>query len=203
MWLANRFAFDIFVIFFLLSPNPRPMRKLKLFIASSLDGYIARPNGAIDWLPTDGNDYGYHDFMATIDTTLMGGKTYRDVLSFGEFPYTHLENYIFTRHRGMKKMHNVKFVSDQICHFTRDLKRQAGKDIWLIGGGEIIAELYNVGLIDEYIISIIPVILGKGIPLFISLERQENLKLTHSVSYPSGVVQVTYQIAKMNVRNWS
>jgi dihydrofolate reductase len=170
------------------------MRKLKLFIASSLDGYIARPDGGLDWLPTDGDDYGYHDFIANIGTTLMGGKTYRDVLTFGEFPYKNLENYVFSRSRDLKKIPGVKFVSDHITTFTRDLKTQPGKDIWLIGGGEIIAELYNAGLVDEYIISFIPIILGKGIPMFLSLERPENLQLTDSKTYPTGVVQLTYEV---------
>ncbi|MFN7115697.1 MAG: dihydrofolate reductase family protein [Saprospiraceae bacterium] len=169
------------------------MRKIKLFIASSLDGFIARPDGALDWLPTDGNDYGYHDFITTIDTTLMGGKTYRDVLKFGEFPYKNLQNFVFTRDRAIKKNPNVKFVPEQICHFTQTLKNQAGKDIWLIGGSEIIAELYNTHLIDEYIITIIPTILGRGIPLFTALKKQAYLQLTNVKSYPSGVVQLLYR----------
>lgn len=179
------------------------MRKLKLFIASSLDGFIARPDGALDWLPDDGDDYGYNDFIATVDTTLMGGKTYRDVLSLPKFPYMNLDNYVFTRQKNIKKDVNVKFVSDQICQFTRDLKIKAGKDIWLVGGGEIIAEMYNVGLIDEYVIATIPVILGKGIPLFFSLDRQENLQLIDSKSYPSGVVQLTYKVTRSVLRNWN
>ena len=168
------------------------MRKLKLFIASSLDGYIARPDGAIDWLPTDGNDYGYHDFIDTIDTTLMGGKTYRDVLRFGEFPYANLENYVFTRSRAMKKATNVQFVSEDICRFTRVIKNQSGKSIWLIGGSEIITALYNEKLIDEYIVAIIPTILGRGIPMFFDLKQQEKLQLINSKAYPSGVVQLAY-----------
>lgn len=171
------------------------MRKIKLFIATSLDGYIARPDGAVDWLPTDGNDYGYQDFISTIDTTLMGGKTYRDVLSFGVFPYAQLENYIFTRNRGMKKAPNVKYVSGDIAKFTHALKSEAGKDIWLIGGSEIITEIYNQGLIDEYIITVIPIILGKGIPMFFALEKQAILKLIGSKVYPSGVVQLSYKVA--------
>lgn len=170
------------------------MRKLKLFIASSLDGCIARPDGAIDWLPTDGNDYGYQDFIRTIGTTLMGGKTYRDVLRFGTFPYAQLENYVFTRNRKMKKAPNVKFVSDDICEFTRNLKKGSGSGIWLIGGSEIITELYNEQLIDEYVVTIIPIILGKGIPMFYGLEKQEKLKLTGSKSYASGVVQLSYEV---------
>ncbi len=175
------------------------MRKIKLFIASSLDGFIARPDGSLDWLPNDGNDYGYNDFITTIDTTLMGGKTYRDVLTFGDFPYKNLQNFVFTRNRSIKKKPYVKFISEQICQFTHTLKTQTGKDIWLIGGGEIIAELFNANLIDEYIITLIPVILGKGIPLFISLNKQAQLNLIDVKHFPTGVVQLYYQTAQVSL----
>ncbi len=168
------------------------MRKIKLFIACSLDGYIAGPNEEIDWLFSD-NDYGYSEFYASIDTTLNGYKTYEKTLSFGEFPYTGKKNYVFTRQSNRPEHEQIQYIQGDIVAFTRNLKQQQGKDIWLVGGGEIISILYNYKLIDEYIIAIHPIILGNGIPLFVDLKIRQDLQVADCKSYPSGLVQIFYQ----------
>jgi dihydrofolate reductase len=167
------------------------MRKIKLFIACSLDGFIAGPNGEIDWLFTDG-DYGYSDFYKSIDSTLNGYKTYEKTLEFGEFPYKGKKNYVFTRQPGRQGGARVQFITTDPAAFTRQLKAQPGKDVFLVGGGEIIRLLYAERLIDEYCIAFHPVILGAGIPLFSNLAGRQPLRLTDCKSYPSGLVQVTY-----------
>lgn len=143
------------------------MRKVILFIATSLDGYVARRDGSIDWLYTEG-DFGYQEFLASIDTTLMGGVTYREVLGFGEFPYKDgsIKNYVFTRRPESMPGEYVEFVSSDIPEFVRALKQQPGKNIWLMGGGQINTVLLNAGLVDEMRIFLHPVILGDGIPVF-------------------------------------
>ena len=112
------------------------MRKLKLYIATSLDGYIAGPNGEIDWLDIGGDaDHGYQEFYASIDTTLMGNSTYPLTLTV-EFPYPDKTNYFFTKGTPPQDTAHVQFVSGDIAAFVRSLKEQPGKDIWLVGGGQ-------------------------------------------------------------------
>jgi dihydrofolate reductase len=170
------------------------MRKIKLYIASSLDGYIAREDGSVDWLPTEG-DYGYKKFCASIDTILMGRKTYDQILEFGEYPYSGKKAYIFTKNTKTKKDINVKFVSD-VIDFTKGLVRSPGKDIWIVGGAEIITIFLNSDLIDEIILTIIPTVIGKGIPLFKDIKKEVKLQLVKSNEYKGGLVQLHYKLSR-------
>ena len=143
------------------------LRRLKLYIAASLDGYIAGPNGEIDWLETGGGlDYGYSDFYASIDATLMGRATYEVTQTVEEFPYPDKTNYVFTRNPAVSGKANVRFVSGDIASFARGLKTEEGQDIWLVGGGRINAVMLNADLIDDIILTVFPLVLGCGIPLF-------------------------------------
>ena len=169
------------------------MRKVILFIATSLDGYIARKDGAIDWLFTDG-DYGYQEFYQSIDTTLTGNATYQQTLTFAEFPYPGKTNYVFTRNPNQASNDQVTFVSSDISDFVHQLKQQNGKDIWLVGGGQINTILLNAGLIDEMIVSIHPIILGDGIALFVGQPREKKMTLVAVKSFDSGLIQLHYQI---------
>ncbi|NVO21308.1 MAG: dihydrofolate reductase [Bacteroidetes bacterium] len=168
------------------------MRRVKLFIATSLDGYIARKDGGIDWLFTDG-DYGYADFYASIDTTLTGRKTYELILTFGDFPYPGKTNYIFSRAGSWGSAEQVTFVDEDVAAFVERLKKQEGRDIWLVGGAEIVSALERAGLIDDYIISVHPIILGDGISLFSDAGLNQSIELVSTGSFPSGLVQLTYR----------
>ncbi|MGI0019677.1 MAG: dihydrofolate reductase family protein [Nitrososphaera sp.] len=167
------------------------MRKVKLFIASSLDGFIAGEDGSIDWLFDDA-DYGYAQFYDSIDAVLVGRKTYEQAAGFGEYPFRGKQVYVFTRSPG-KKDGNVEFVADA-AGFTQKMVGKQGGDAWLVGGAEIITSLLNAGLVDEIILSIHPVILGKGIPLFKDIEGRHGLKLVDSKAYPSGLAQLRYKV---------
>ncbi|XOV93370.1 MAG: dihydrofolate reductase family protein [Bacteroidota bacterium] len=175
------------------------MRALKLYIASSIDGYIARPDGDVKWLEDKdfmipGEDFGYHEFLKTIDTTLMGGETYRIVLGFGiPWPYPDKVNYVFSR-KDNPPDKNVSFVKDDIVGFVKNLKYQEGKDIWLVGGGQINTLLMDQGLVDEMIISVMPIILGKGIPMFTESDQSTKYKLASTKAYISGVIQLVYKL---------
>jgi dihydrofolate reductase len=136
------------------------MRKIILYIASSLDGYIARENGDIDWLP-ENTASGYDEFYKTIDMVVMGKKTYEQVLTFGAYPYKDKKSYVFTRNNDPPKDKNTEFVSD-VDKFVKENMSNPGKNIWLVGGSEIISPFLNRGFVDEIILSIIPVILGNG-----------------------------------------
>ena len=168
------------------------MRNLILYSAASLDGYIAGPDHETDWLFTAG-DYGYATFYNSIDTTVSGYNTYKLALSFSSFPYPDKTNFVFSRHQHSQVNSPVKFIPDDPAEFIRELKNKPGKDIWLVGGGQINTIMLNSYLIDEMIISIHPIILGDGIPLFAGSPVRNDLILTDSLSYPDGLVQVTYK----------
>ncbi|MFD1140358.1 dihydrofolate reductase family protein [Larkinella insperata] len=167
------------------------MRNVKLFIATSLDHFIAGPNGEIDWLFTDG-DFGYSAFMETVDTTLMGNETFKLTASFGDFPYKSLTNYVFTRNSDAPEEPYVNFVSGDIAAFVAELKQQPGKDIFLVGGGQINTLLLEAGLIDELQVFIHPIILGQGIPLFRPTKKMHAWQLVESRSFERGLVELHY-----------
>lgn len=177
------------------------MRKIKLYIAISLDGKIAGVEGEVDWLDQLPNpeqlDYGYFDFYANIDTVLMGNKTYQQVLGFDvPYPYPGMESYVFTQNTELKDDENVTYITKDIPQFLQTLKEKQGKDIWLIGGGEVNSLLIKSGLIDELWVHVMPIVLGAGIPLFAEGIEKTFLKLTDSKTYPTGVVGLTYQVVK-------
>ncbi|WP_162051566.1 dihydrofolate reductase family protein [Pontibacter pamirensis] len=172
------------------------MRKTVLYIAASLDGYIARPDGSTAWLHDEiytikGEDFGYSEFLQTIDTTLMGHSTYKVVLGFDmPFPYPDKANYVFSRSSGHTDTEHVKYISTDAAEYIQKLKQKPGKDIWLIGGGQLNTLLLNHNLIDEIILTYVPRVLGEGIPLFAPGAQETKLKVHSSKSYDNGFVQV-------------
>ncbi|MDZ7959137.1 MAG: dihydrofolate reductase family protein [Aulosira sp. DedQUE10] len=168
------------------------MRKIRLFIASSLDGYIARTSGEVDWLFTD-QDYGYTEFFDQVDTVLIGSKTYHQLLGFGEYPYRGKKGFIFSNTIQGKTDNNVEFVGGDLKGFINTLRQLRGRDIWLVGGGQIIHYFISHGLIDELILSIHPIILGDGISLIYKDASLETLlELKNVKTYDSGLLQLTY-----------
>jgi len=157
------------------------MRKIKLFIASSLDGYIAREDGNIDWLPQSGNS-GYDEFYKTIDTVIMGRKTYEQILTFGKYPYEGQKSYVFTKNTEIKKDGNIEFVFETE-KLVKELLSSSGKDVWLVGGADLISTFLNFDLIDDIILSIIPIVLGKGIPLFKNIQKEIKFELVKTTEY--------------------
>lgn len=146
-------------------------RKIVCYIAESLDGYIATEDDSLDWLfKVEGEgDAGYADFMETIDTVVMGRRTYDWVMEMekGEYPYVGIKSYIYSRSvPAGKPFGDVEFIDTEIPIFADKLKSTPGKNIWVIGGSELLAAFMEAGLIDEFVISIAPVVIGSGIPLF-------------------------------------
>ncbi|CAF3293249.1 unnamed protein product [Rotaria socialis] len=174
------------------------MRKVILYTAISIDGFIAREDGNIDWLSTfdDGanDDHDYKLFYENIDVTLMGNKTYQQVLTFPvPFPYPDKKNYVFS-HEKQKSNEFVEFVNDDIYEFINHLKKQPGKDIWLVGGAQLNQLLLSFGLIDEIIMTIIPIALGKGISIFGQQSIEQKFKYSDSKIFSTGCVQIKYTI---------
>lgn len=174
------------------------MRKIVLFIAMSLDGYIADTDGKVDWLAGQDNDVesddSYTDFVKTVDTVIMGWTTYRQIveeLSPGQWVYDSLQSYVIT-HRDCVQDSNVTFVSEDPCTLVNGLKQTDGKDIWVCGGADIVHQLMQNNLIDIYSISIIPTILGNGIRLFDVIDQTIDLRFISSKS-SNGIVELVYQ----------
>ena len=156
-------------------------RKIVLYIAASLDGYIATKEHSLNWLfAVEGEgDNGYSVFIETVDTLLMGRTTYDWVMDYekGKFPYPGRECYVFSNTKNGSDT-NVRYVSGDITPFIKDLKAKTGKRIWLVGGGELIAAFLREQLVDEIILTVAPVLLGTGIPLFKAIPVQNTLQLT-------------------------
>ena len=173
------------------------MASVLLYIAISIDGYIAKKDGSVDWLSVvDGSDsdYGYYTFYDSVDALIMGSKTYQQILDFGEWPYAGKPSYIFTRQALESSRDDVIFVSEGPLDVMRRLEAEGMKRVWMVGGGQIIASFIKNGLIDEYIISIIPTILGEGIPLFQAPLPEMSLEVVESTLYSSsGLLQVHYK----------
>ena len=124
----------------------------------------------------------------------MGKKTYNQILTFGSYPYQDKKSYVFTRNNDQTKNKNIEFVSD-IDKLIKDIISSSGKNIWLIGGAEIISSFLNHGFVDEIILSIIPVVLGKGIPLFKNIQKEIKLELIKTTNYDK-LVELHYKVSK-------
>lgn len=155
-------------------------RNLVLFIATSLDGYIATKDESLEWLfKVEGEgDNGFTEFYETVDTVLMGKKTFDWVMKqdIKEFPYKNKECYVFTR-SSVEDTEFVKFVNDDVTNFIHKLKHKEGKNIWIVGGGELLHSFVQEDLVDEFIITTAPTVIGKGIPLFKEGDYQLDLSL--------------------------
>ena len=183
----------------------RTGRKIIVCIATSADGYIARPDGDVEWLNRRPRtvDYGLREFYPTIDTILWGRKTYDWALNYyakmgkkeGMFD-TKLANYVFSRNPPERAAPGVRFVSEPVQAFAQRLRATPGKQIWMMGGGELIASFLDAGEIDEFDIHVIPVFIGEGIPLIAPRHRDVPLRLLLSRNYPDGVVRLHYEVAR-------
>lgn len=171
-------------------------RSLVLFIATSLDGFITAENESLEWLfKVEGEgDNGYSEFFSTVDTILMGKKTYDWVMRHedGEFPYKNKECYVFTR-SDMEDTDEVKFINEELVGFTDRLKEQEGGRIWLVGGGDLLHSFLKEKLVDELIVTVAPTILGKGIPLFKQGDYQLELFLKQSRRF-NQFVELHYEV---------
>jgi dihydrofolate reductase len=173
------------------------MRKVTFGGANSLDNFIARPNHAVDWLLWGKEAAAVmKDYWKTIDTILMGRKTYEVALRSGQGGGSSpgMTTYVFSRTLPERSDGGVRVIRQDAAEFVRDLKEQEGKDICLMGGGELARPLFEAGLIDEIGFNIHPVLLGSGIPLFHPMSRQIDLELRECRAFQNGCVYVTYRV---------
>ena len=182
------------------SPAPSDGRKVIVHIAASVDGYIARPDGDLDWLtsrPAPKGFYGIDAFMRSVDTLLLGRKTYDASLRLGGNFDSKRRTIVFSRRAAPADAPpGVEFTSDDVDACVRRLRAQPGKDIWLMGGGELIASFLDAQAIDEFVVSVVPVFIGDGIPLIARRHRHVRLELHSVEQFEDGLVQLHYRVSR-------
>jgi dihydrofolate reductase len=174
------------------------MRKITFGCANSLDNFIARNDGGLDWLMwSDEVMELMKDYWTKVDTVLMGRKTYEFALAQSKGkknPYPEIKSYVFSKTWEAKKDDDVEIVTSDAVEFVRNLKQQDGKEICLMGGGEFAKTMFEAKLIDEIGFNIHPVLLGSGIPLFLEMKEQINLELIECKTLKNGCVVVSYRV---------
>jgi len=177
-----------------------PGRKIIVNIATSADGYVARPDGNLDWLterPAPKGFYGLPAFEKSIDAKILGRKTFDRSVELGARFGSGATHYVFSRKTPPKSVpKGVHFVTESIAAFAERLRAEDGKNIWMMGGGEIIASFLDAGAIDECILTVVPVFIGDGIPLIAPRHRQTPLVLLSVQQFPNGVVQLHYEVQR-------
>ncbi len=166
------------------------MRKVILGLGISIDGYIARLNGEVDFLFMP-KDYSMASFFATIDTAIMGRKTLD--AAGGSFSGSPMTAYVFSRSKPPGKHGGVSFTDKSPATFIRELRKHPGKNIWLMGGGELARDFLKADLVDELYLGVVPVLLGEGIPLFPSKFPQRDFSLVENKTYSKGLIALTYK----------
>ena len=168
------------------------MARVILYVASSVDGYIAGPKGEVDWLFQD-QDYGYSAFIADVGMVVMGRITYEEILRLGDYPFSDMDGCVFSRTRAGERDANVRFLSGDIPAVVAELKEGLEKNVWLVGGGQLTREFLQHDLIDEIVLSVHPTILGEGIPLFPPSTPMRGLTLVGCQTFDTGLAQLTYR----------
>ena len=175
-------------------------RRIVAQLAVSADGYIARKDGGIDWLerPMPKGAYGLARFFASVDTVLWGRTTFDEAVARGHYGgpggfAAKMKNYVFTHRPHDQAPKGVEFVNEPIAPFAKRLRAKPGKDIWMMGGGGVIASFLDAGEIDDVVLAVIPTFIGEGIPLIAPARRTVPLKLHATKAFPDGVVRLHYR----------
>src|ERR1700752_27715 len=179
------------------------MRKIVLGLGISIDGYIARPDGAVDFLFMPKDYSGVPS--ATVDTVIMGRKTLEAALKMGDgkFDSGGLATYVFSHTQLPGEREGLTFLNESPATFVNKLRKRPGKNIWLMGGGELARDFLKADLVDELYIGVVPVLLGKGIPLFPSGFPQRNFSLIENKTYSKGMIALRYQRVRTKTKRRS
>ena len=171
------------------------MRRIRYSVAMSLDGYIAGPNGENDWIIMD-PDIDFSAFFSQYDTLLIGRGTYEPMVESGRAGMPGMKAYVISTTLRQEDHPHVTIINENVNERVAALREEAGKDIWLFGGGILFQSLLDAGLVDGVEVAIIPVILGEGIPLLPSGLNHAKLQLTsHRIYEKSGIVLLTYTVS--------
>jgi dihydrofolate reductase len=174
------------------------MRKIIAYLATSADGFIARPTGAVDWLDRKHppGDYGMPAFYRSVDTVIMGRKTWEIGRRLGQPLYPGKVNYVLSRTRQRSAVEGITFLRGSVGRIAARVRRTPGRDIWLVGGAEVFGAFLDAGQLDQLIIHVVPVLIGAGIPLLAPRHREVPLRLLSSRRFSDGVVRLQYAIAR-------
>jgi dihydrofolate reductase len=172
------------------------MGKVVVFIATSLDGFIARKNDDISWLDPfsgGGEDYGYQEFIRNIGTAVMGARTYEQSIIHPERLLIGLKNYVLTgRPLPVAPGIDTEFWDGPLTGLVKKIRQESDRDVYVVGGGQVVSRFLDEGLVDEICQFIVPVILKEGIPLYTGLRQECTLDLIEAVPYRSGIVKLRY-----------
>lgn len=171
------------------------MRPVIYSVACSLDGYIAREDGSYDWIPHE-QDHGLGEFFSSVDTALIGRRTHDLMVQVGQPVFPGMTNYVYTRSPDPPWRKGVQWVTTDAAEHVRELRTQTGRKIWLAGGSDFARTLLDAGLVDELRMAVVPILLGKGIPLFAQLSREWPLRLMEEKPFGDGVVRLFYQFRR-------
>lgn len=177
----------------LMTKKDRP--QISIYIAMSIDGYIARKNGNLDWLQyghTGDEDYGFKNFINSIDALILGRNTYEVVSGFDEWPYKG-KRVIVLSHTLTEVRKEAELFSGQMTDLTSMLYSEGIKRVW-VDGGITVSKFLEAGLVDDITLSVIAMVLGSGIPLFSTMNQEHKCRLISTQAYPSGLVQLKYEI---------
>lgn len=166
------------------------------FVAASLDGFIATPDGGVTWLDpfqSGGDDAGYAEFYSTVDALVMGSRTYEQVLRFGDWPYPGKPCWVCSRRQLTVARPEIRVTAEPPTGLAARLQAEGHRRVWLVGGGQLAGAFRAGRLLDQYIVSIIPVLLGGGISLSSPMGGEERLELQATRTFSSGIVQLTYR----------
>ena len=175
--------------------SPSRKRKVVLGLGISLDGYIARLDGSVDFLFMP-KDYSMGPFIHSMDTAVLGRKTYDDVLKMGGTFTGPIKYFVFSNTLPLGERNGVRFTNDSPRAVIAEIRKNPGKDIWLMGGGILIREFLKEDLVDELYLGVVPTLLGEGIPLFPSGFPQREFELVENKSYSQGLLALRYERCK-------
>ena len=174
--------------------------RVTLYIAASIDGFVADDEGGVGWLDEFGQDAentdtvdAYEDFFASVDCLVVGATTYEQILTFGEWPYEDRPTYVFTHRDLPRATEAVSFVDGDIGSLATELRREY-EHVWLVGGAQLARAFLADGQVDELRLSLVPVLLGSGVPLFRSGGEPHGLEHLETRTYDTGIVELRYEI---------
>lgn len=169
------------------------MVRIVYYVAASVDGFIADSTGGVDWLPDgESDDNRYAEFYGGVEALVMGRRTYDQALSFGEWPYSSKPTYVFTQSPPRDGPAEVRFVEGSAVDFYRGIAERHSGTVWLVGGAHLADQFRQSGLIDEYRVFVIPIVLGQGVPLFGGPGMPTLLELESARPHADGIVQLRY-----------
>lgn len=176
------------------------MGRIVLHLAASIDGYIAEPDGGVRFLdtfdPTKGEDYGLGAFFRGVDACILGAKTFRDSRKLGPWLFSKMKTYIVSHRRIRGAPPGTEFFKGDVARLAKQVRARHRRTIWLMGGGVLASEFLRRRLVDEWVVTVVPVLVGRGIPLYHPIRGPPRMRLIKARAWKNGVVQLRYRVVR-------